>query len=282
MHDDEFDVTTALVRQLVDEQFPQWGDLPVRRVQSPGTDNAVFRLGDELSLRFPRIHWAVGQVALEHVWLPRLAPRVPLEVPQVVTVGEPGAGYPWQWSVHEWLAGASAIDAPPSSHAAMLELADTLAAFVRALHSIEPTADAPAAGRGVPLRERYANIVLDHPRWREALAAPDWHGLPVLVHGDLLPGNLLLREDRLVAVIDFAGFGSGDPACDHMSAWALLDPAARRRYRAATGVDDATWARARGHAIGQAMQFIPYYRESNPIGVQRAERSLRAALEDDD
>lgn len=292
MHVGEIAITRALVRELVSEQFPEWAGLPVERVASPGTDNAVFRLDGKYSLRFPRIAGAADQVLLEDVWLPRLAPNLPCEVPVPLAVGEPGRSYPWRWSVHEWIDGASIIDEPSTSAASMLRLGEDLASFVCALQAASAP-DAPQSGRGTPLRDRYKDVETIFPSlgelvdlaqletaWRRAMRAPDWHRAPVLVHGDLLPGNVLMREDRLAAIIDFAAFGLGDPACDYMMAWATLDANGRQRFRQRSGVDDATWERARGHAIGQAAQFIPYYRESNSQGVERALRSLRAAVAD--
>ena len=60
MHADEIELDDALVRALLVEQFPQWSDLPLARIPDSGTDSAIYRLGDDMGVRLPRIHWAVG------------------------------------------------------------------------------------------------------------------------------------------------------------------------------------------------------------------------------
>src|SRR5438045_2567318 len=108
MHADEVDTDVSLVGRLLATQFPQWADLPIRPVRSAGTDNAIYRLGDALAVRLPRIHWAVGQVDKEQQWLPRLAPLLPLAIPVPLAKGTPAEGYPWHWSVYGWLEGENA------------------------------------------------------------------------------------------------------------------------------------------------------------------------------
>jgi len=288
MHVGEVDTDASLVRRLLAAQFPQWADLPIEPVPSAGTDNALYRLGDDMAVRLPRISWAAG-VDKEHEWLPKLAPFLPLAIPIPLAKGNPGEGYPWQWSVYRWLEGENAT----IEHIVDLRQAATdLAHFIAALQQIDSTGGPPAR-RGVPLARRDqptreaitalrgtldANVVT--AAWDAALAAPAWQGLPVWVHGDLLPGNLLVTQSRLSAVIDFAGLGVGDPACDLMIAWNLFTAETRGVFRAALAVDDATWARGRGWALSQALIFIPYYLDTNPIGVAIARRTINAVLAD--
>ena len=287
MHAGEVDTDASLVRRLLRGQFPQWADLPIKRVESAGTDNAIYRLGDDMAVRLPRIHWAIEQVDKEHQWLPRLAPLLPLAIPVPLAKGAPGEGYPWDWSVQWWLEGENATIEPVAD---LRQAATDLARFIIALQRIDPT-DAPPAGRGVPLALRDAAMraaiaevrgLLDTDAvtaaWDMALEAPEWDRSPVWVHGDLLPGNLLVERGRLSAVIDFGGLGVGDPACDLMSAWSLFSGESRELFRAALGVDDATWARGRGHALSQAIIFIPYYLDTNPAGVRIARRVVDEVL----
>lgn len=287
MHTDEVETDASLVCRLLKGQFPQWADLPIKRVESAGTDNAIYRLGDDMAVRLPRIHWAIEQVAKEHQWLPKLAPLLPLDIPAPLAKGAPGEGYPWDWSVQRWLEGDNAtIEAP----ADLRQAATDVAQFVAALQRIDPT-DGPPAGRGVPLLLRDAAMraaiaavdgLLDTDAvtsaWEVALQAPQWDRPPVWVHGDLLPGNLLVEQGRLSAVIDFGGLGVGDPACDLMIAWNLFSGESREVFRAALGVDDATWARGRGHALSQAIIFISYYLDTNPAGVRNARRVVEEVL----
>ena len=293
MHQDEVDTSAALVGRLLAEQFPQWADLPITPVPSAGTDNALYRLGDALAVRLPRIHWAVGQVDKEATWLPRLGPALPLAVPAVLAHGAPGAGYPYPWAVYRWLGGANAAEAPPAD---MSQAALDLAHFLLALQRLDTTGGpaaldhglrgAPLAGRDADTRQAIAALgdTMDAAAatavWEEALRAREWHRPPVWFHGDLLPGNLLVADGRLSAVIDWNGLGVGDPACDLVIAWALFAGESRAAFRAALGVDDATWARGRGHALSQALIFIPYYRHTNPLGVAYHRRTLAAVLAD--
>lgn len=289
LHEDEVGVDDALVRSLVADQFPHWSQLPLLPVPSTGTDNVVYRMGDELTVRLPRIHWAVAQVEKEWEWLPRLATQLPSAVPLPVAMGSPGRGYPFPWLVSSWIHGR---DLTRGSAGAWADLARRVAAFVAALGRVEP-GGAPAAGRrGGPLTaadpgtrwaiDRLAGTV-DRRRalevWEGALAAGPWPGDPVWVHGDLLPGNVLVHRGELAGIIDWSAAGAGDPACEVMLAWSL--PAdARPVFRTALGLDDDTWRRGRGWALEQAVLFIEYYAGSMPRGVAIARRRLDEILDD--
>ncbi len=293
MHADEVDTDASLVGRLLAAQFPQWAGLPIAPVSSAGTDNAIYRLGDDMAVRLPRIHWAVGQVDKEHEWLPRLGPFLPLAISVPLAKGQPGEGYPWHWSVYQWLKGENAtIDLIADPRQAAIDLAQ----FITALQRIDTTGGPRAVDhnlRGVPLADRDARTreaiaalhgMIDADAattvWEAALQAPEWNRAPVWFHGDLLPGNLLFEQGRLSAVIDFGGLGVGDPACDLMIAWGLFSGESRDVFRAALAVDDATWARGRGHALSQAVIFIPYYLDTNPVGVSNARRMIDAVLAD--
>lgn len=294
MHADEIATDVGLVRRLLAAQFPRWAGLPLAAVPSAGTDNAIYRLGDDLAVRLPRIHWATGQVPKERAWLPKLAPLLPLQLPEQLAVGEPDAGYPYQWAVYRWLTGEHATSAPLADPR---QMAHDLARFIIALQQIDPAGGPPAAEhnlRGAPLALRNvatragiaamgdlidANLAIEV--WEAALRAPAWQRAPVWFHGDLLPGNLLVLDGRLSAVIDWSGLGVGDPACDLMCAWALFSGESREVFRAALGVDNATWARARGQALSQAVIFVPYYLHTNPVGVTSARRMIAEVLADE-
>jgi aminoglycoside phosphotransferase (APT) family kinase protein len=289
MHADEVEIDVALVRRLLDTQFPQWKDLPLEPVRSAGTDNAIFRLGDELALRLPRIFGATGQVDKENRWLPRLAPLLPLDVPLPLAKGTPGEDYPFPWSVSRWVEGETATQ---HRIADLRQAAIDLAAFIGALQRIDPT-DGPKSARGMPLGERdertRAAIAqlegkLDTDAvtaaWDAALQAPPWHGAPVWTHGDLYDGNLLADGGRLSGVIDFDVLGVGDPACELIVAWSLFSEEARDVFRSALGVDDATWARGRGWALSVSLIALPYYETTNPVMVANAEHRIREVLAD--
>ncbi len=293
MHADEVHTDAALVRSLLAAQFPQWAQLPIAPVPSSGTDNALYRLGDDMVVRLPRIHWSVEQVAKEQRWLPHLAPRLPLAVPLPLALGEAAFDYPWQWSVYRWLDGDALA---PARILDIERAAIDLANFVRALHRIDaiggPLPGAHNSNRGEPLAARDAGtrqaIAALHSdidtaaatsAWEAALHAPPWDRAPVWVHGDLAATNLLARDGRLSAVIDFGCLGVGDPAVDMMIAWEFLAPV-RASFRAALAADDATWARGRGWALTTALVALPYYRDTNPVLVASARQRLDAVLAD--
>jgi aminoglycoside phosphotransferase (APT) family kinase protein len=286
LHADEVDVDESLVRNLLRDQFPQCAQLPLRRTASTGTDNAIYRLGDRMGVRVPRIHWAVHQIDIEYQWLGRLAAQLPVAVPEPLAKGAPGDGYPYPWLIYRWLEGEDALASP---FVDWNQLARDVAAFVLALQQIDPTAGPPARSRGGPLAPhdkdaRRAIRQLDAALadrameiWEEALLADPWTEPPVWVHGDLSPGNVVVADGRLGGIIDWSAAGVGDPACEAMFGWSLPSEA-RREYFAALDIDDATRARARGWVVEQAAMFIPYYAHTIPVGVEAATRRLTAAL----
>ncbi len=251
MHDDELDIDDALVRALLREQMPQWADLSIERVVSSGTDNAMFRLGDELVVRLPRIGWAAGQIAREATWLPQLAPLLPVAVPEPVAVA--------------------------------LDLAES----VRRLQTA-PTERAPRArNRARPLQDyddatRQAIAAAAHlidaaaatAVWEEALAAGPHTAPPVWVQGDL-EGNCLVRDGRLCGIVDWGSACAGDPAVDVQVVWSpLFTDDSRRAFLDALDVDAATLARSRGAAINQACAALPYYLHTYPLIVERSWHKL--------
>ncbi len=251
--DDPPVIDTALVRALIAAQFPQWADLPVRPVAESGWDNRTFRLGEDMLVRLPSAAWYAPQVEAEQRWLPVLASQLPLAIPQPVARGEPGEGYPWPWTVGRWIEGETAITTAMANDAA---IGADLAAFLSALQGLDAS-DGPAPGqrnfhRGGALatydeQTRTAITRLGgrfDPAavtavWEAALAAK-FEGPPVWVHGDVAPGNLLVRDRRLCAVIDFGCMAVGDPACDLAIAWAFLEGDARNAFRAGLPLDAGT------------------------------------------
>jgi aminoglycoside phosphotransferase (APT) family kinase protein len=270
MHADEVEIDAGLVRRLLAGQFPRWADGPIERVPSSGTDNALFRLGDDLVARLPRVPSAVPGLEKELRWLPELAPLLPVRIPAPVAAGAPDGDFPFPWAVYDWLDGDN-----PILGAGGEGLAHDAVAFVRALRRID-VAGGPDGGRrslarrDEAVREGLAALrgTLDvdaaAAAWDHALAAPAWTGPPVWTHGDLLQGNLLVRGRRLTAVIDWGVAGVADPACDMLIAWSLLSRDGRRVFRDELGVDDATWSRGSGWALAVGLLGIPYYRETNP------------------
>jgi aminoglycoside phosphotransferase (APT) family kinase protein len=293
MHEDEVETSVALVEQLIAAQFPAWAELSVTPIKSAGTDNALYRLGEKLVVRLPRVEWAVAQVSREQHWLPQLAPHLSLPIPTPIAKGKPDFGYPWNWSVYEWLEGEMAN----RWHFDHVSLARDLAFFLQELQQID-TAGAPPIGvenfgRGVPLSERdeqvrsciaqckpFYNTDVLTAAWETALHAPVWEHAPVWIHGDLHAGNMLTQDGKLSAIIDFGCFGIGDPACDLQPAWNLLSAEARDVFRTTLGVDDPTWMRGRGWALSWGIIALPYYHQTNPTLADMARHTIEAVLGD--
>ena len=242
----------ALVRRLLTTQFPQWAALPLRQFTSTGVDNTLYLLGDEMVARFPCSEWSNERVTKELRWLPWLAPQLPIAVPASLGRGMPAEGYPWSWSVYNWLAGEPATIERITDPAGF---AKEIAAFIAALRQIDPAAG-PPAGQPLALRDMQVRSAIAALRgvidadaatavWVAALQSPVWDGPSVWLHGDLAPGDILVRAGRLSAIIDFAATGVGDPSDDVRAAWTLLPPSARGLFRAWLRIDDATWTRAR-------------------------------------
>lgn len=288
MHEGEVDIDAELVRRLVAAQFPQLADLPIRAVPSTATVNAIYRLGDHLCARLPRVPQWAPDLDKEWQWLPKLAPRLSLQVPEPVGLGRPGP-FPFSWAIYRWIDGLPYADELVDDES---QAARDLAQFVIELGRVEPVVGSPRGGRR-PLREldavtraafASAREVLDREAaiaaWERALAAPAWSGTPVWIHTDLLRPNVLVRGGRVVAVLDFGGAGVGDPAADVTAAWSVFGPPGRETYQEALDVDDGTWNRARGFALHQAALIIPYYRETNPGFVALARRTVEEVLAD--
>ncbi|MGV9305023.1 aminoglycoside phosphotransferase family protein [Nonomuraea sp. NPDC003727] len=292
MHADELHTDADLVRRLVRGQFPQWAHLPVERLASGGTVNAVYRLGTGFTVRLPLTPGGVRSLEREARWLPELAPVLPVPIPAVAGTGRPAEGFPLPWAVHRWIDGENPVEGRVGEAEAEV-LARDLAEFVQALHKADLDGG-PTAYRGVPLATADAGTRaaieelrrIDEPFdadaaiavWNEALAAPVWTGAPRWVHSDLMPSNLLVARGRLAAVLDFAAVGVGDPACDLIPAWNLLPSPARSVFRDALDVDDATWARGRGWALSMAVIQLPYYRATNPVISANARHVIRETL----
>ena len=279
MHAGELPISAALVRDLVGAQFPQWRDLPVSRVASPGTVNAIFRVGDRLAARFPLrgADPAAARRLLESeaAGASELAGATRFPVPEQVALGEPGPGYPLPWSVQAWLPGCTGDEDDPAGSAAF---AADLAEFIAGVRAIGTRGRAfSGRGRGGDLKDhddwmstclRESAGILDVPRLSRMWAA--FRELPredpdVMSHGDLTPGNVLVAGGRLASVLDVGSFGAADPALDLISAWNLLEAGPRQVLRDALRCTDLEWERSRAWAFQQALGLVWYYAETNPV-----------------
>ena len=262
------EVSDAVVQCLVRDQRPDLADRPLMRVTN-GWDNATFRLGDDLAVRLPRRAEAVPLILHEQRYLPGIARRSPVAVPVPVHAGRPTSDFPRPWSIVRWVPGAAAADVGPAGRG---PAAEGLADFLRSLHVPAETGVPVNPFRGVPLldrdsavverlgdRERYPQAAALRAVWAQARAAKAWDGPPVMLHGDLHPGNVLLAEDgSLAGVIDFGDVGAGDPAVDLAVGWLMFDAGARHRFIGAfaPAVEGDTWMRARGWALNLSTALL--------------------------
>lgn len=293
LHHGEIAVDPGLARALL-RQFPAWAELPLQAVLSSGTDNVIYRLGDKLCARFPRYAAAAQQPLTDAEFLPRLAPHLPLAIPESLALGQPDEHYPFHWTVCRWIEGENARSSPPND---MEEAAATLADFVTALQNIDPAGGPPAGARnferGLPLSVRdkrvrrcisQAEDLLDVPTvtalWERALAAPIRSGPPVWLHGDIHGSNIITRHGRICAIIDFGCLGIGDPACELSLAWSFLDAKGRAAFREQLSCEEADWLRGMGWALSVALIALPYYRHSSPDIAAASLRQIKEIMQD--
>lgn len=265
LHSDEPDTSAEVVKSLLRAEAPGLARLPLAPLYNTGSDNTLYRLGAEFVVRLPRFADAAGRLGVELDWLPSLT-DLPTVVPTVVFAGSPGPVYPFRWAVMRWLDGIDAWEARRHDGWFGPQLGEDLAAVVQQLRGM-PVGDAPArepGERGGPLRPLddrvhwwldQADGLIDARTvlrlWHQCLEGADDNVAPVLLHGDLIPGNLLVANGRLTSVLDWGGLGAGDPAQDLDPTWSVLDQAGATAFREALAVDEASWLRARGFALEQ-------------------------------
>jgi aminoglycoside phosphotransferase (APT) family kinase protein len=285
----ELEIDVDLARRLLAVQHPELAHLPLRPVAS-GWDNSMFRLGDDLALRLPRRQIAARLLLIEQRWLPLLQDQLPLRIPAPVKIGVPQEGYPWPWSVTPWIEGETADLALPDA-----DQGEALADFFQALHRPAP-ADAPRNPyRGVPLADRArvfedrsaslagkTELVDDRIRaiWADAMAAPD-DTSPTWIQGDPHPRNVLVKQGRITAVIDWGDMARGDRASDLAAIWMLLSEGdtRQRAMTALRSVSAATWRRARGWAVLYGVMLLDAGLVDDPRMVAIAERTFRRLIE---
>jgi aminoglycoside phosphotransferase (APT) family kinase protein len=287
------EIDATLVGRLVRRQFPHWSGLRITAAEPNGWDNRTFRLGPELLVRLPSADRYAAQVRKEHRWLPVLAPHLPLPIPVPVAMGEPDEGYPWNWSVYQWL------DGTPANAARIVDLSEVavvLARFLACLQKIDPTEGPPPGPhnffRGGPLETYDAetrkaiatvqgmiNAELATEVWETALATI-WYGGPVWIHGDVAAGNLLVRDGRLAAAIDFGCSAVGDPACDLVIAWTFLSGQSREAFRVALPLDAGTWARGRAWALWKALITFAGNHQADQAAAATARRVINEVLDE--
>jgi aminoglycoside phosphotransferase (APT) family kinase protein len=287
MHENELNIDVQLVYELLKNQCPHWAKLPLKTIMSSGTDNALFRLGSKYVVRLPRLDGATENINKECEWLPKIAPFLKKPISEPVFKGQPDKSYPFLWTVTKWNKGNN----PHFEQEKEYELlAKDLAIFLNEFHAMK-LPNGPFSRRGVPLNkpaldmetrkaigelETEINIQSVTSLWDKLSNIPYWPNEPVWIHGDLLPGNILVQNNRLCAVIDFSDVGIGDPACDLVIAWCLFNARSRNIFREnLVNIDNNTWERSRGWALSIALILLPYYKISNPVLATLARQMIK-------
>jgi aminoglycoside phosphotransferase (APT) family kinase protein len=285
------EIGPAEMRRMIGDIFPQFAELPATQLTAFGTDHLLFRVGDRALARLPANADAARTVTSQARWLERFK-TLPLQVPQTLATAPSCELWPHPWSMVEWIEGLDAATAEPADWS---EAAERLGRFVAALRRCDPAGGALSgpknAWRGAPLaaldgwmRAAISSIAdwYDPAQlsalWAEALAAPVWNGPPVWVHGDLHAGNLLVRDGRLVAVIDFGLLSLGDPACDLAPAWTFFPAEQRIVFRRAAGLDEAAWRRGRGWALYAGAIALAHHGATNPQLAAMGRKAVSAVL----
>jgi aminoglycoside phosphotransferase (APT) family kinase protein len=295
MHAGQLPVRVETVHQLVRSQFPKWQNLPVRRVASQGTVNAIFRVGEHFTARFPLEPGAVeatrARLESEANAARSVLGRTRFPTPEPIALGEPGADYPLPWSVQTWLPGTVATEADPGESATF---AHDVAEFISDVRGID-TGGRTFVGRGrggdllshdewMETCFRHSEQLLDVPRlrriWRDMRDLPRGEAKDLMCHTDLIPGNVLVSAGGLAGVLDVGDLGPADPALDLVAAWHLLETGPRHVMREDLGCDDLEWARGRAWAFEQAMGLVWYYARSN-VRMSRTGRRTLARIVDE-
>ncbi|MGE7931535.1 aminoglycoside phosphotransferase family protein [Viridibacillus arvi] len=286
-------INVDLVAKLINEQFPKWSNLAIKPVKFNGNDNRTFHLGEHMSVRMPSAASYVPQVEKEQKWLLILSKDLSLPISTPLAKGNPSEEYPWPWSINEWIEGESLTH--KNIHD-INQLAKDLGAFLIELQSIDAS-KGPIAGehnfyRGESLAVydeesrdaivRNKDVFDEHlliEIWDLALATK-WNSKAVWVHGDVAPGNLLVKDGKLCAVIDFGILGVGDPACDAAMAWTFFDEKSRKTFKNALNMDKETWRRARGWALWKALITYAGNKNTNRAIAEESYKVINIIVDD--
>ncbi|PFD36117.1 acetyltransferase [Bacillus cereus] len=286
-------INTELAKRLVQEQFPEWAHLEIKPVKFSGHDNRTFHLGKQMSVRLPSDAAYVPQVEKENKWLPILSKELSLPISAPIAKGNPSEEYPWPWSINKWIEGETVTKENVHN---LNEFATDLGSFLVELQSIDAS-NGPKAGahnfyRGglISVYDEEARVAIENNKdvfdetllkhlWDLALRST-WESTPVWVHGDIAPGNLLIKDGKLCAVIDFGILGVGDPACDAAMAWTFFDKNSRNVFKEVLCMDEETWNRARGWALWKALITYDANRNSNKRMAEESCRVIQVIVDD--
>lgn len=281
--DTKLTVDKILVRDLIATQFPQWKNLKIQPVATSGWDNVTFHLGNNMLVRLPSAKVYELQVEKEHKWLPVLGPELPLPIPMPIAMGEPSEIYPLKWSVYRWLEGEALASAKNIN---LTTIASSLARFLTVFQRIDATGG-PLPGlhsfyrggelevyddetrKAIDCLKNKINAPIATEIWERAIETK-WDHPPVWVHGDISRGNLLVKEGKLCAVIDFGQLAIGDPACDLALAWTLFKGESRQAFKRNLQLDSDTWLRGLAWTLWKALIEAAGFTNPNNAESKRA------------
>ncbi|MGV0923713.1 phosphotransferase [Empedobacter tilapiae] len=295
MHNNEVTINEDLVKKLIQTQFPEYSNLKLEKVQSFGTDNVLFRLGEKMLARFPKIDWAIGQIEKEIIWMPRLAEVLPVRIPNPLKLGIAQDKYPWNWGIYEWIIGNVHSIYELKNN---VELVYEISHFLSKLQEVNSEQAPIFHDYKYLLKSQNEKIIIaiDACRsylnelsikkiqaiWQLSINLPSWGQNPIWTHGDLHSSNLLFREEKLYAILDFSQLQLNDPAVDLTIAWNTFDEKNRKLFHEILTIDENTWLRGRAYALMKALYAIPYYQNTNPEIIERSYFTLQQILEEVD
>ncbi|WP_442603078.1 aminoglycoside phosphotransferase family protein [Paenibacillus sp. KN14-4R] len=286
-------IDVNVVKRLINEQFPEWSKLEIRPVKNGGNDNRTFHLGDDMSVRLPSAEDYVPQVEKEQKWLPKLSKELSLPISTPLAKGNPSKEYPFPWTVNKWVEGET-LNLKNIND--LSQLAKDLGTFLNELQSIDASGG-PLAGKhnfyrggnvavydqetrdAIEQNKDILNVSLLNEIWELALDSK-WAANPVWVHGDIAPGNILVKDGKLSAIIDFGILGIGDPSCDAAMAWTFFDNTSRKVFKNTLNMDEGTWNRARGWALWKALITYNWNRNSNKVIAEESYNIIKIIEQD--
>lgn len=290
------EISLSLVRDLIKEQFPYWSNLHIEHVEVDGHDNRTFHLGEEMLLRLPSGAKYSSKVEIEQKWLPVLAKSLSFKIPTPIAMGKPSKDYPYNWSIYKWIDGESANIAKLDDED-LKSIAQDLIKFLNELHKIN-TDEAPMPGTHNFYRGSHPFVYDEQTRemieklenlidvngvksvWNRAMKSK-WSNSHVWIHGDFSPGNIIIKDKKLVGVIDFGGMAVGDPACDLTIAWTFLKNESRKIFKDNVGFDEDLCIRARGWAIWKSLFTIFELKDKSVEEFLKQKKIIEDLIEED-
>ncbi|MFM7496317.1 MAG: phosphotransferase [Candidatus Nanopelagicus sp.] len=290
MHEGALTVHSAVVASLLQEQLPQYAHLEVSELKSPATVNQIFRLGKDLVCKFPFLPTSREELETESRNFREFGENCSVLVPQLVKILNPSESYPNYWSVYTFIEGEAMTT---ESHQDSSIIAQNVAELICEIKQTSPRENIfNGHGRGGLLMDHdedfreYCDLGVGLFDVEKTLAI--WDALrtmpaPInlsMCHGDLQPQNLLVKDSRIIGVLDCGSYRVADPALDLLFAWHSFDSKRRAIFRETIGVDGDEWLRGVAWALIQSVGLAKYYETTNPemslMGINTINKILKS------